>query len=735
MFLDDLQWLDAATLEVLKHLVTEQEVRYLLLVGAYRDNEVGPSHPLMRSLDVIRKAGANMQEIMLAPLVVDDVSRLVADSLDCEQDSARPLAELVHEKSGGNPFFAIQFLTALAEEGLLVFDSGTAAWSWDLACIRAKGYTDNVVDFMAGKLNRLPNTTQEALGQLACLGNVAEIATLALIRAESEEEIHAALWEAVLAGLLFRLDSTYMFLHDRVQEAAYALIPESELAAVHLRIGRLLASRTAPEEMEEKIFEIVNHLNRGTVLIHSLEERERVAELNLVAGKRAKTSTAYASALTYFIAGGALLAEYSWEQRYALTFALEFQRAECEFLTGDFAAAEERLLMLSRRAGDVVDSAAVARLRAELYIALDRVDDAVEVGLEYLRCVGVDWTPHATDDQVRQEYERIWEQLGNRPIEALIDLPPMTDPACRATLDVLTALEGGPALFAGVNLQCLVVARMANLSLEHGNSDGSCVAYVHLGWFGGPRFADHQAAFRFGKLALDLVEKRGMERFRARVSQIFGYFINPWSRHLRTGLGLLRRSFNTAQEAGDLQYAAFSYDRLVTFLLADGEPLGDVQREAENGLEFTRTTKFAYVADIIIGQLRFIRTLRGLTPSLSSFNDAEFDEGRFEQHLEADPHLVFATCWYWIRKLQARFYAGDYAAALAAASKAEPLLQTGAGHFEWAEYIFYGALARSAEYDSASSGKQVRYRETLVAYHKQIVAWAENCPENFENRA
>src|SRR6516225_1967726 len=311
----------------------------------------------------------------------------------------------------------------------------------------------------------------------------------------------------------------------------------------------------------------------------------------------------------------------------------------------------------------------------------------------------------------------------------------MTDPACRATLDVLTALEGGPARFAGVNLQCLVVARMANLSLEHGNSDGSCVAYVHLGWFVGPRFADHQAAFRFGKLALDLVEKRGLERFRARVSQIFGYFINPWARHLRTGLGLLRRSFTTAQEAGDLQYAAFSCDRLVTFLLAAGEPLGDVQRGAENGLEFTRTTKFAYVADIIVGQLRFIRTLRGLTPSLSSFNDAEFDEGQFEQHLEPDPHLVFATCWYWIRKLHARFYAGDYAAALAAASKAEPLLQTGAGHFEAAEYVFYNALARAAQCDFTSSEERSQHLEALTAHHKQIDAWAQNCPENFGDRS
>ena len=734
LFFDDLQWLDEATLELLEHLITERELRHLLLVGAYADNVVSPSHPLMRTLEVIRKAGANMQEIVLVPLELDDVGRLVADSLHCEQDSARPLAELVHEKTGGNPFFAIQFLTALAEERLLVFDSGAAAWSWDLARIRAKGYTENVVDLMAGKLSRLPRTTQGALGKLACLGNVAEIATLALVQGESEGQMHAALWEAVRAKLVFRLDTVYTFLHDRVQEAAYALIPESERAAVHLKIGRLFLSRTAPEEIEEKIFEIVNQLNRGTVLIDSLEERERVAELNLVAGKRAKTSTAYASALTYFVAGRALLAEESWEQRYALTFELELQRAECEFLTGEFAAAEKRLSMLARRAADLVDSAAVARLQTELHTALDQTDRAVELGLEYLRRVGIDWSPHPTNEEVRKEYERIWQQLGNRPIESLVDLPPMTDPACRATLDVLTAIEE-PAYFTDQNVRCLVIGRIVNLSLEHGNSDGSCVAYVQLGWLVGPRFGDYQAAFRFGKLGFDLVEKRGLERFRTRVSQCFGYFIIPWSRHLRTSVELLRPSLTTAQEAGDLKYAAYSCDRLVTVRLAVGDPLGDVQREAENGLEFARKAKFGYIVDIITGQLGFIRALMGLTASLSSFSDQEFDESRFEQHLKANPRPAFATCWYWIRKLQARFYAGDYASALEVASKAEPLLQTGPGHFEWAEYLFYVAITRAAQYDYASSAEKVQYREALVAHHKQIVMWAENCPENFGNRA
>jgi predicted ATPase/signal transduction histidine kinase/CheY-like chemotaxis protein len=734
LFLDDLQWLDTATLELLDHLLTHSDVRSLLLVGAYRDNEVDTGHPLLRTLEAIRKGGARVHEIVLAPLGMDDVGRVVADALHCEADRARALAQLVHEKTGGNPFFAIQFLTAVAEEGLVAFDREKAAWTWDLARIQAKRYTDNVVELMAGKLNRLPARTQEALQQLACLGNVAEIATVTLVHDVSETELHAALWEAVRAGLVLCLKDAYAFLHNRVQEAAYALIPEGERAAVHLRIGRVLASRTPETELEEKIFEIVNQLDRGTALISSPQERVRVAELNLIAGNRAKISTAYASALTYLVAGRALLTEASWEQQYSLTFALEFQCAECEFLTGDFAAAEQRLSMLSNRAGNLVDSATVTRLQVQLYTTLDQSDRAVEAGLKYLRSIGVDWSPHPTRDEVRQEYERISLQLGSRPIETLVDLPPMTDPACRATLDVLTVVEE-PAHFTDENLRCLVIARMVNLSLEHGNSDGSCVAYVQLGWLLGPRFGDYEASFRFGKLGLDLVEKRGLERFRTRVSQVFGYFVNPWSRHLRNSLELLRRSFTTAQEAGDLKYAVYSCDRLVTVLLATGDPLGEVQRQAEIGLEFVRKARFVDIVDVIVGQLRLIRTLRGLTSNFSSFNDPEFDEGRFEQHLEGDPLLVFARCWYWIHKLQARFYAGDYADALAAASKAKPLLLTGPRHFESAEYTFYDALARAALYDSASSDERAQHREILGAHHKQIGLWAENCPENFENRA
>jgi serine/threonine protein kinase len=267
LFLDDLQWLDAATLDLLAHLVTHPEVRHLLLVGAYRDNEIGPSHPLLGTLDTIRKAGALVREIGLAPLTQEDLGRLIADTLGCAPGGAAPLARLVHDKTGGNPFFAIQFISALAEQGLLRFDHDAARWRWELDRIHAKGYTDNVVDLMVGKLSHLPVETQAALQQLACLGNVAEITMLSIVLGKSNQDVRSALWDAVRLELVERVEGSYKFVHHRVQEAAYSLIPERLRAGAHLHIGRLLAAHTPAEQREEAVFEIVNQLNRGVALI------------------------------------------------------------------------------------------------------------------------------------------------------------------------------------------------------------------------------------------------------------------------------------------------------------------------------------------------------------------------------------------------------------------------------------------------------------------------------------
>jgi PAS domain S-box-containing protein len=733
LFLDDLQWLDAATLDVLADLLTQPDVQQLLVIGAYRDNEVDSAHPLMRKLDTIRKAGAFVQEINLAPLGEEDLGRLIADTLSCLPPVAAPLARLVHDKTSGNPFFAIQFISALAEEGLLRFDHDAARWQWELDRLHAKGYTDNVADLMVGKLTRLPAETQAALQQLACLGNVAEITLLSIVLGKPADDVHSDLWDAARLELVERLEGSYKFIHDRVQEAAYSLIPEQLRAEAHLRVGRLLVAHTPAERREEAVFEIVNQLNRGATLIASRDEREQLADLNLLAGLRAKASAAYASALTYLTAGAALLPQDSWERRHDLAFALELQRGECEFLTGALAEAEQRLAALSSRAANTVEQARVACLRVDLYTTLDQSSRAVAVGLDYLRHLGIDWSPHPTEEDARREYERIWSQLGSRAIESLIELPLMSDPASLATMDVLTKL-GAPAGFADANLYFLVLSRAVNLSLERGNSDGSCFAYAWLGGMVGARFGDYNAGFRFAQLGYELVEQRGLRRFQAKTYTNFGSLV-PWTRHILVGRDVLRRAFEAANRIGALTDAAFSSYVMITNLLAAGDPLVDVQREAEHARTFAEKMGFGLVIDITATQLGLVRTLRGLTPKFGSFDDKHFEELRVERRFSSNPDLARAECWYWIRRAQARFFAGEYAEAVDASSKAQQLLWASPTNFEVAEHCLYGALSRTASCDAATDDQRQQHVEALAAYHRQLQLWAANCPDNFENRA
>jgi PAS domain S-box-containing protein len=424
----------------------------------------------------------------------------------------------------------------------------------------------------------------------------------------------------------------------------------------------------------------------------------------------------------------------AWERRRELTFALELHRAECEFLTGALVETEARLAELTSRASSLPDLATVTRLRMDLFMTLGRSDRAVAAGFDYLRRVGIVWSAHPTKDEVGQEYARMWRQLGDRPIEALLDLPRMADPVACGTLDVLISLVS-PALYTDENLRCLVIGRMGNLSLEHGNSDASCYAYTAVGNVLGPYFGDYKAGFRFGELGLDLVEQRGIDRLKARVYLAFGNLAKPSIRHARMGRSLPRHAFDTAQRAGDLTYAAFSRNNLLTFLLASGDSLAEVQREAEYGLDFARQARFGLVVELITAQLQLIRTLRGLTPAFGCFDHAGFDEERFERLSQEHPRLSIAVCLYWIRKLQARVLADDHAAAVAAAAKAERLLWMSPAIFERADYHFYTALALAALVEAATGADRTGHLEALAAHHRQLQEWAGHCPENFENRA
>jgi PAS domain S-box-containing protein len=732
LFLDDLQWLDAATLKLLEYLVTEPEVRHVIFIGAYRNNEVDLAHPLTRTLESLHAGGARIQNIILQPLTQNDVACLVSDSLRCELEHVKSLAALVFEKTGGNPFFTIQFITELEEEGLLALEPSTAIWRWDVDRIRAKGYTGNVVDLMVGKLNRFPEATQESLKQLACLGNRAEFDLLRTVYADAKDEMHDRLWEAVRAGLIFRSENSYRFLHDRVQEAAYSLIPQELRAQTHLRIGRILAESTPAERLVETIFDIVNQLNRGSVLITNVSERERAASLNLIAGQRAKASTAYGSALTYLHAGRSLLSEKTWERNYDLIFSIESLMADCELLTVEMHAAERRLTKLAERAKGSHDFAVVTRLQLTLYTALDRSDRAIEVFLGYLRRHGTDWSQHPTRDDVMGEYNRIWSLVANRQIEDLVDLPLIDDPDVLDMLDVFTEIVH-PAMFFDENLSTLVVCRMACLCLEHGNCDASCFGYVWFGMFAGPRFNNYKDGFRFGQLGYDLVEKRNLRRYQARTYISFGT-LTPWAKHAAAGRDLVRRAFDVAYRTGDLTFSAYSWHELITNYLFVGDHLPEVQSEAEKGLAFVKKAGFGLVAENCGAQLGLIRTLRGLTSTFGCFDDWDYSESNTEQRLASNSTLALAEFFYWTRKLQGRFFAGDYATAVDASQQAHRLLWPAASQVETGDFRFYAALARAAAWNSASSEDRQRHFAALIDHYQQLKIWERHCPANFENR-
>ena len=731
LFLDDLQWLDNATLDFIEHLITHPEVGHLLLICAYRDNEVGPSHPLVRTLQAIRNADARVHEIVLRPLGLGDVGRLIADTLHCGPEPARPLAQLVHEKTGGNPFFAIQFFTTLAEEGLLTFDSVAAAWAWDMNRIDAKDYTDNVVDLMVQRLKRFSITTQDALKHLACLGNVAEVGMLSIVCQQPEEAMHAALWEAVRAGLLVHQRNSYKFQHDRVQQAAYSLLLEERRAQVHLDVGRALLASLTADDLTERLFEVANQFNRGAALLVERTEKVDVATLNLRAGRKAKASAAYASARTYFASGSALLDERDWGSQHELTFCLCLERAECELVIGNFENAEQLIGESLQHAVSKLDQAAAYQLKIRLHEVKGEHPQAIDSALACLRPFGVDLPAHPTFEQVQAEYETVWQTLDGRPIESLIDLPLMTDPEVQAAVQVLSVLAA-PATLTDFRLFCLLACRMVNISIRHGICGAAAHGWSVLATILGRVFHRYGDAYPFAKLACDLVEKHGFIAYQPKVYHAAGT-VAFWTQPIGAASDFMRKTFRTAIETGNLAFACYGLNQTITGLLLWSDPLDAVWRESEMALDFARTAKFRDIVDRIVSQQRFIATMQGHTVNFSSFNDAQFDEAAFEAQLLADrtPHTV---CRYWILKLEARFLSGDYAEALAVVAKAKPFLSDPTPQIQLVNYFYYAALTVAACYENACAGEQSGWRDLLTAHQEQLREWAESYPPTFADK-
>lgn len=731
LFLDDLQWMDAASLKLLEHLVTSSDMGWLLVVGAYRDNEVGPSHPLMLMADAVRGSPTPVSEIFLGGLSLQDVSRLVSDALRCSAERVAPLARLVHAKTGGNPFFAIHFLTELHAEGLLELDARDAAWTWDLPRIEDKGYTDNVVDLMVGKLRRLPAATLTAMQRAACLGNSVEAAILALAEGRSPDQAEADLWEAARAGLVIERGGTIRFLHDRIQEAAYSMIPESERAEAHLLIGRRLLEGLSEEEVARRVFDVTGQLNRGVHLTTDAAERETLCRLNVLAGTRARAAIAYEAARSHLAQAAALLPADAWSTRYELCFDIRRDMAECEYLCGLFEEAESRFRELLDHADTALRSASVYALRLRLYQVAGRYREGVAVGTEALRLLGVEIPEDAEGLRTAAEAELalVPGLLAGRRIADLYDAPMVAEPEVAAAIGLLA--ETCPCAYIGKpEAMPLVTLKMLNLSLAHGNTAESCFAYSAYGLMAVSSYGRIDEGYEFSLMSLRLNEKLGDARRRGCLLHLHGDHVNFWRRPFATGFPYLEEGFQACLHVGDLVYASYLAFETVWQMLERGDALDDVLAGSEKYADFCRQSSNQPVLLTIQLERQFIAAWKAQTRDPSSLSDDRFDE---DAAFAAIGQASFGcgVVFYHIMKQILAYASGHHEEALEAAGRAAPVLGAAMAMPIEATHHFYLALTAAALHAQVFPERQQELAGILDRELRSLALWAAHCPQNF----
>lgn len=734
LFLDDLQWVDVASLQLLEHWVSDAASHHLLVIGAYRDNEVGPSHPLALCLSALAETDCDIHTIRLQPLGSKAIADLAADTFSEGAATVQVLADLIIRKSAGNPFFVRRLLHLMHAQGLFRFRSDSQRWAWDDAEIARAPISDNVLDLMVLAIDRLPPPSRRVLEVSACIGHEFELGALAELTALSQKDVTEQLWPAIEDGMLVPIHGTdkssaLQFAHDRVQQAAYGRLSEPSRQALHYAIGRRLLQR-AGDAVDESLFDIVDQLNLGQAHVDDDIERLRLVELNLAAGLKAKASSAYRAAFEYLAVAKRNLGPKGWSDNRGLTFTVHRELAESAYLAGEHAMAEELVEMTLQHAPSKAAKADLYGLRVLAATVASDWPRALRWGREGLAVFGLEWPLGELAGVIEAEAGAVMKNLGGRHIEDLIDEPDVEAEDTRASMRLL-ALLGAPAYFSGAEVLPFLFARAVNLSLLHGPSPYSAFAFVLYGGIHNALTGQYDVGYSFGKLALALARRFGNRAEECRTLEVYGVLVHHWKAPLREGLPLLKEGFRAGVESGETAFAAFSLNAFLINALPSGMRLNDLLAEAEIALDFATTQKNKTSVEMALVHRQVARALTGMTASTRVFDDAEFAESRF---LEGAASHETALGHYWVAKLQTAYLAGDYESAAECSREAERRILKGIlGMITSAEHVFYTALTLAAV--ATSSSERSASLAQLRVLHGKLVNWAGHCPQNFAHKA
>jgi len=723
IFLDDLQWADSASLKLMTLMMAQNQ--YLFLIGAYRDNEVDANHPLMLSMSKL-----NIKTITIPPLSLSHINQLIADALSSTLEETHPLAALVKRKTGGNPFFMGEFLKTLYIEELLNFNPKQGQWQWDLAQIQARNITDNVVELMTEKVHKLSEKTQHILKFAACIGNNFDLETLAIVSEKDAQETKADLWDALAEGLVLALEKTYKFAHDRVQRAIYSLIPEAQKQVLHWQIGQLLLKNTPHKE--QRVFAIVDQLNAGLELIKQPSERDEVADLNLLAGKKARASAAYQHAWDYFSVGLGLLSRdnNSWQTQYDLALALHVEAAEAAYLSGQIEQMEQLLEVVLQQAKTLLDKIKAYEIKISSYLAQDKMLDAIETALPVLAQLGISLPQKTKKWQIILGLLQTKITLFGKPTEDLIDLPEMTDSTKQAAMRLLSSITsaayiGKPELFP------LLVFKQVNLSLKYGNTALSAYAYAAYGVILCGHVGDIEAGYQFGQLALALLERFDGREIKSKTLYVVNNFIRHWKEHAKETVKPMLMAYQSGLEVGDLEFAAYAVMGHPINSYVISQELAIIEREitAEYSSEIVRVLKqgSGWHLPEIYGQV--FKNLMGQSDDPSCLSCERYDEHKM-LNIYLESKNLSALGYFYCNKVTLSYLFKAYPQAVESATQAEKYLEGITGNMLVPLFHFYDSLARLAVFPDAQPPEQKHHLKKVAANQKKMKKWAHHAPMN-----
>jgi predicted ATPase/signal transduction histidine kinase/tRNA A-37 threonylcarbamoyl transferase component Bud32 len=783
IFLDDLQWADAASLKLIQLLMSATNTANknsslssdffdeaesiaqipggLLLIGAYRDNEVSKAHPLMLTLQDIQKTAAIINTISLKPLNQNDLNHLIADTFCCPGTLTVPLSQMVFTKTKGNPFFTHQFLKSLHDDGLIKFSFNVGYWECDITQVQALALTDDVVEFMALQIEKLPKNTQEVLKLAACIGNQFDLKTLSIVYQKSVIDTASDLWDALTQGLILpqsevyklfekngndsllmghtqegtrKLEestqlSKYGFIHDRVQQAAYSLIPEDKKQSIHLQIGQLLLNNISVVEQEEKIFELVNQFNIAVPLITNQAERDDLARMNLIAGRKALASTAYTAAVKYLTTGIELLTINSWETKYELTLALYETAAEAVYLTGDFEQMEQLVEVVLQQAKTLLEKVKVYEVKIKAYGAQNQALEAVNTALSVLKLLGVEFPEKPSQSDIQMQLDKTASNLVNRGIEDLISLPEMTEVLPLAIMRILSssttfAYQVVPGLFP------LILVKQINLSFQHGNAPLSAYAYVAYGLILSGVMQDIKSGYEFGKLGANLLTKFNAKQVKAKVMGSFNVVIRHWKEQAREILKPLLETYSVGLETGDLEYAAYSLNAYCYCSYFTGRELIGLEQEIatySNAIIQIKQEKVHYWNEIY---RQTILNWLGDVENPCCLSGKAYDE-KMIQLLHVEANDVMGLLHLYFAKLHLCYVFQDFSQAVENVTLAEKYLDGGIGQLIFPLFHFYDSLVKLAVYPEASRSEQKCILDRVQANQEKMQHWAHHAPMNY----